>query len=124
MEFLCIKKKYASDVLKGFKMQECNGSSTSSESGLVLSKEDNDELIDLTTFKKIIGSLRYLCNTRPTISYSVGLISRYMEKPRTSHYMAAKRIWRYIKDTIEPGMLYSTKLNENEAELIGFTDVD
>nr|XP_027191111.1 uncharacterized protein LOC113787003 [Cicer arietinum] len=105
-------------------MQDCNGSSTPSESRLVLSKEGNDELIDPTTFKKIVGSLRYLCNTRPDISYSVGLISRYMEKPRTSHYMALKRIFRYIKETIELDLLYSTKLNEEDVELIGFTDAD
>ncbi|XP_073223556.1 secreted RxLR effector protein 161-like [Cicer arietinum] len=105
-------------------MQECNGSSTPSESGLVMSKEGYDELIDPTTFKQIVGSLRYLCDTRPDISYSVGLISRYMEKPRTSHYMVAKRILRYIKETIELGILYSTKLNEDQAELIGFNDVD
>ncbi|XP_027189353.1 secreted RxLR effector protein 161-like [Cicer arietinum] len=103
-------------------MQNCNGSST--PSGLVLSKEGNDKLIDPTTFKQIVGSLRYLCNTRPYISYSVGLISRYMDKPRTSYYMAIKRILRYIKEAIELGLLYSTKLNEDEAELIGFTNVD
>nr|XP_027187919.1 uncharacterized protein LOC113785507 [Cicer arietinum] len=123
------QKRYASDVLKMFKMQDCNGSSTPSESGLVLSKEGNDlegndELIDPTTFKKIVGSLRYLCNTRPDISYSVGMVSRYMEKSRTSHYMAAKRILRYIKETIELELLYSIKLNEEEAEFIGFTDAD
>nr|XP_012572793.1 uncharacterized protein LOC101489768 [Cicer arietinum] len=88
------QKRYASDVLKRFKMQECNGSSTPLESGLVLSKEGNNELIDPTTFKQIVESLKYLCNTRPNISYSVGLISRYMEKLMTSHYMAEKKILR------------------------------
>ncbi|XP_073220735.1 secreted RxLR effector protein 161-like [Cicer arietinum] len=68
--------------------------------------------------------MRYLCNTRPDISYSVGLISRFIEKPRTSHYMEAKRILRYIKETIELGLLYSRKLNEEEVELISFTDAD
>ncbi|XP_073219863.1 secreted RxLR effector protein 161-like [Cicer arietinum] len=75
------QKKYASDVLKRFKMQECNGTSTPSKSG-------------------------------------------YMEKPRTSHYMTTKKILRYIKETIELGLLYPTNLNEDEGELVGFTDVD
>nr|XP_027192697.1 uncharacterized protein LOC113787749 [Cicer arietinum] len=105
-------------------MQDCNGTSTPLEVRLVLSKEGNDELIDPTTFKHIVGSLGYLCNTRPHIAYNVGVISRYMEKPRTSHYMIVKRILRYIKETIELGLLYPINLNEDEVELVGFTDVD
>jgi len=40
-----------------------------------------------------------MCHTRPDIAYGVGLISRYMEKPITSHLTAAKRILRYVKGT-------------------------
>ncbi|XP_073222518.1 secreted RxLR effector protein 161-like [Cicer arietinum] len=47
-----------------------------------------------------------------------------MKKHRTSHYMAAKRILRYINETIELGLLYPTNSNEDEAELVGFTDAD
>ncbi|XP_073219956.1 secreted RxLR effector protein 161-like [Cicer arietinum] len=47
-----------------------------------------------------------------------------MEKPKTSHYMEAKRILRYIKETNDYGLLYATKSNEGDAELVGFTDVD
>ncbi|XP_073225732.1 secreted RxLR effector protein 161-like [Cicer arietinum] len=38
--------------------------------------------------------------------------------------MTTKKILRYIKKTIELCMLYSTILNEDEAELVGFTDAD
>nr|XP_027189352.1 uncharacterized protein LOC113786225 [Cicer arietinum] len=105
-------------------MLDCNGNSTPSKSGLILSKEGNEEPIDPTNFKQIVGSLRYLCNTRPHISYNVGLISRYMEKPMTSHYMMAKRILRYIKETIELSLLFPTNSNEDGTELVGFTDVE
>ncbi|XP_073221453.1 secreted RxLR effector protein 161-like [Cicer arietinum] len=86
--------------------------------------EGDEELVDPTTFKQMVGSLRYLCNTRLDIAYSVGLLSRYMEKPRAPHYLAAKRILRYIKETSELGLHYARNQTGIEAGLIGFTDSD
>ncbi|XP_073221454.1 secreted RxLR effector protein 161-like [Cicer arietinum] len=72
----------------------------------------------------MVGSLRYLCNTSLDIAYSVGLISRYIEKPRAPHYLAAKRILRYIKETSEFGLHYARNQTGIEAGLVGFTDSD
>nr|XP_027189410.1 uncharacterized protein LOC113786257 [Cicer arietinum] len=116
------QKKYANDVLRRFKMKYCNGADTLIEASMVLTKEGNEELVDSTTFKQLVGSLRYLCNTRPNIAHSVGLVSRYMEKPRTSHYLAAKRTLRYIKETSELGLHYAKKQAGVEAGSIEFTD--
>lgn len=67
---------------------------------------DDDEEVDLILFKQLIGYLRYLCNSRPNIAFSIGLVSRYMLEPRKSHLMVAKRILRYIKGTLEYGVLF------------------
>ena len=63
---------------------------------LLMNKEE--ELVDPTLFKQIVGSLRYLCNSRPNIAYAVGIISRFMSEPRASHLLAAKRVMSYIKE--------------------------
>ena len=55
------------------------------------------ENVDPTLYKSLVGSLRYLTCTRPDILYVVGVVSRYMEAPTTTHFKAAKRILRYIK---------------------------
>jgi len=55
--------------------------------------------IDVTKYRSIIGSLRYLVNTRPDIAYAVGLASRFMEAPSKEHWAAVKRIVRYIAGT-------------------------
>ena len=79
----------------------------------------NDEKeVNLTLFKQIVGSLRYLCHTRPNIAYGVGLISRYMVKPTTSHLVAAKRILRYVMGTSNYGIQYS----KNQS--VGYSDSD
>lgn len=63
-----------------------------------------------------------MVNTRPDIAYSVGIISRYMERPTTLHLNAAKRIMRYIKGTIQFGLVYTSSSGNNF--ISGFSDSD
>ena len=119
------KRKYATDVLKRFSMIECNLATTLAKVNLKLdATSDDDEEVDPTLFKQLIGCLRYLCNSRTNIALSIGLVSRYMSKPRKSHLMAAKRILRYINDTLEYGVLFSSKLVQQKNELIGYSNSD
>lgn len=57
----------------------------------------------------------------PHIVYGVGLVSKYMETPKESHWCTAKRIVRYIKGTLDYGMFYSFG---NGATLYGYSDSD
>lgn len=98
------QRKYANDVLKKFNMLKCKPVSTPVDTWVKLSLENDEEEVDSTLFKQIVGSLRYLCHTRPDIGYGVGLINRYMVKPTTSHLIAAKRILRYVKGTSSHGI--------------------
>ncbi|MCI29317.1 copia protein, partial [Trifolium medium] len=69
-------------------------------------------------FKQMVGSLRYLCNSRLDICYAVGVISRFMNTPRRSHLIAAKRVLRYVKGTINYGLLFPKCKAEVQMELI------
>ncbi|KAL4297638.1 hypothetical protein GQ457_12G007010 [Hibiscus cannabinus] len=91
------QKGYAKEVLKKFKMFNCNPVDTPMESGVKLSKFSNGIKEDPTLFKSLVGSLRYLTCTRPDILFAVGVVSRYMETPTSTHMKAAKRILRYLK---------------------------
>ncbi|CAL1381539.1 unnamed protein product [Linum trigynum] len=102
-------------------MENCNPVSTPAECGLKLSKDDKGEKVNSTKFRSLVGSLRYLTCTRPDILYAVGLVSRYMEAPTMSHWNAAKRILRYIKGTIDHGLLYTKSEN---FKLVGYCDSD
>ena len=61
-------------------------------------------------------------NTRPDLAYSVGYVSRFMEKPTTEHLAAVKRVPRYISGTLDYDCYYTRK--EKEAHLVGFSDSD
>jgi len=86
-----------------------------------LSREGNGDFINLTLFKSLVGSLRCLTITRPDIIYGVGLVSRYMEIPKESHWLAAKRILRYIKFTLNLDLFY---IYYETVELVGHSDSD
>ncbi|KAH9669730.1 hypothetical protein KPL70_021911 [Citrus sinensis] len=115
------QESYAKETLKRFKMNDCNPISTPVECGVKLSKHDEGEDIDPTFFKSLVGSLCYLTCTRPDILHAVGLVSRYMENPKTIHFKAAKRIIRYIKGIINFDLLYSFS---NDYKLVGYSDSD
>jgi len=118
------QKKYAFDILKRFSMMNCNPSSSPAETNVKLMMNEEEESVDPTLFKQIMGLLRYLCNSRPDIAYAVGIISRFMSEPRVSHLLAAKRVLRYIKGILHYGILFPKCLNENSMKLIAYSDVD
>ncbi|XP_074323726.1 secreted RxLR effector protein 161-like [Apium graveolens] len=92
------------------------------EPKLLLHKDDNGEPVNPTEFKSIIGGLRYLVHTRPDIAYTVGVVSRFMERPTMLHLSAAKRILRYVRGTLDFGLLY--KAGKGNYLLAGYSDSD
>jgi len=55
------------------------------------------------------------------IMFSVCLCARYQANPKESHYMAAKRILKYLKGTIDVDLWYPSEVSLN---LIGYSDSD
>lgn len=112
---------YAKDILKKSKMADCNPISTPMEPGAKLSKYDGGDRVDASKYRSLVGSLRYLTCTRPDLSLSVGVVSRFMEEPVYSHWKALKRILRYIRGTESLGLFYS---KTKEYKLLGYSDSD
>lgn len=115
------QSKYAKEVLERFNMQDVNSVKTPIVPGCKLTREGSGELVDATIYKQMVGSLMYLTATRPDLMYATCLVSRYMEKPTTMHQLAVKKILRYLKGTIDLGVMYSRSGN---TELKGYADSD
>jgi len=113
------QKKYMKEILEKFKTSNCNPVNTPIVTRMKLSREENGDFVDSTLFKSLVGSLRYLTITRPDIVYGVGLVSRYMETLKESHWLAARKILRYIKGTLNLGLFYAYG---ETSELVGYSD--
>jgi hypothetical protein len=118
------RQKYIGELLERFQIIDCNNASNPSETNAKLDECSNEEKVESTEFKQIVGSLRYLCNNRPDICFAVGIISRFMNDLRKSHLTAAKMILRYVKGTLKFGLLFPAANKEGEAELEGYFDSD
>ncbi|MCI29981.1 hypothetical protein A2U01_0051190, partial [Trifolium medium] len=103
-------------------MENCNKAETPMEANLKLSKGENEQAVDATLFKQVVGSLRFICNTRPDINYVVGSVSRFMSNPKASHMVATKRILRYLKGTQDFGLAFPKSKLESKIKLEGFSD--
>ncbi|GKE11022.1 hypothetical protein Tco_1414573 [Tanacetum coccineum] len=55
----------------------------------------------------MIGSLMYLTSSRPDLVFSVCMCARYQAKPTEKHLHTVKRIFRYLRGTINMGLWYS-----------------
>ncbi|GKC90033.1 hypothetical protein Tco_1150682 [Tanacetum coccineum] len=63
--------------------------------------------VDAILYHGMIGSLMYLISSRPDLIYAICLCARYQEKPIEKQLNAVKRIFRYLKGTINMGLWYS-----------------
>eukprot|EP00253_Pinus_taeda_P021791 PITA_21791 len=75
------QKKYIGDLLNRFGMKECNPLTTPKEQNLKLTSIEGKEFEDATKYRQLVGSLDYLTTTRPDISFVVGILSKFMQKP-------------------------------------------
>ncbi|PKA54694.1 putative mitochondrial protein [Apostasia shenzhenica] len=110
---------YAKEILKRYNMEDCNSINTPIEMGSKVTREREGRFVDPTLYKSLVGSRKYLTCMLLDIFHDVGLVSRYIEQPRKSHWKAAKRILQYIKGTISCGLFYT---NSNVFQLAGFTN--
>ncbi|XP_062029019.1 uncharacterized mitochondrial protein AtMg00810-like [Rosa rugosa] len=83
---------------------------------------EGDFLPDPSVFREIVGSLQYLTITHPDIAFAVNSISQFMSQPHTPHLIAAKRILRYIKSTLDHGLFF--RPHHQPAYLAAYVDAD
>ncbi|KAL0533972.1 hypothetical protein IC582_028248 [Cucumis melo] len=93
------QQKYVKDLLQKYGMSDCKPISTPMEVNKKFCMHKGKDLIDLIMYRQLVGSLIYPTLTRPDISYSVRVVSRYMQKPKKPHLEAVRRILRYLRRT-------------------------
>ncbi|GJW76447.1 ribonuclease H-like domain, reverse transcriptase, RNA-dependent DNA polymerase [Tanacetum coccineum] len=110
---------YANKILKEAGMIDCNETLIPMDPGTRLTKITEGTMVNSTEYQSLIRCLRYLLHTRPDLSYSVGLLSRFMQEPREQHMKAIRKVLHYVKGTKDYGITY--KHNGGD-KIHGFND--
>ena len=83
--------------------------------------------VDKGLYQSALGSLLYLSQwTTPDLPYAVGTVAKFCANPCKSHWVAVKRIMRYLKGTINHGLRYFGKSDHSDDStgLTGYSDTE
>nr|GEY78863.1 hypothetical protein [Tanacetum cinerariifolium] len=86
-----------------------------------LTTYQNGTPIDATKYRSMIGALMYLTSSRPDIVHATCLCARYHAKLTEKHLKEVKRIFRYLRGTVNTGLWYT---KDSGFELTGFPDAN
>nr|GFA74431.1 hypothetical protein [Tanacetum cinerariifolium] len=115
------QSKYVLEILNKYGMESCDHTGTPMEIKDKLDLEHNGTPIDATKYRSMIGALMYLTSSRPDIVHATCLCARYQAKPTEKHLKEVKRIFRYLRGTVNMGLWYT---KDSGFELTGFSDAD
>lgn len=114
------QSEYIQKLLERFNMTDAKGKKTPVEKDLKLNDQTEEETQN--DYRQLIGCLMYLANsTRPDIAFAVNYFSRFQSKPNEEHWMYAKHILRYLKNTKEAQMVLEPNDDKN---LVVYVDAD
>jgi hypothetical protein len=91
--------KYTQDLLKRFGMKDAKPAKTPMGTDGHVDLNKGRKSVDQKAYRSMIGSLLYLCASRPDIMLSVCMCARYQSDHRECHLVAIKRILRYLVAT-------------------------
>jgi hypothetical protein len=113
--------KYTHDILKKFSMDKAKPIKTPMGTNGHHDLDIGGKLVDQKVYHFIIGSLLYLCASRPDIMLSISICVRFQAASKECHMRAVKRIMRYLVLTPNLGLWYP---NDSHFDLIGYSNTD
>nr|GFB80513.1 uncharacterized mitochondrial protein AtMg00810-like [Tanacetum cinerariifolium] len=115
------QSKYVLEILNKYGMESCDPVGTPMEIKDKLDLDQNGTPVDATKYRSMIGALMYLTSSRPDIVHATCLCAWYQAKPTEKHLREVKRIFRYLRGTVNTGLWYT---KDSGFELTGFSDAD
>ncbi|GJX64851.1 retrovirus-related pol polyprotein from transposon TNT 1-94 [Tanacetum coccineum] len=94
------QSKFALEILKKFGMDSCDLVDTPMVDRLKLDEDPLGIPVDQTRFRSMVGSLMYLTASRPDLVFALCMCARYQASPTKKHLEALKRVFRYLRGTI------------------------
>ncbi|GKB47788.1 retrovirus-related pol polyprotein from transposon TNT 1-94, partial [Tanacetum coccineum] len=115
------QSKYALESLKKYGFDSFGPVDTPIVEKSKLDVDKEGKAIDLSHYRGMIGTILYLTASRPDLQFAISMCARYLARPTEKHLHAVKRIFRYLRGTINRGLWYS---KDSSIDLTAFADVD
>ncbi|GKE66437.1 retrovirus-related pol polyprotein from transposon TNT 1-94 [Tanacetum coccineum] len=115
------QSKYALESLKKYGFDSCDQVDTPMVEKSKLNEDKEGKAIDLSHYRGMIGTLLYLTASRPDLQFAICMCARYQARPTKKHLHTVKRIFRYLRGTLNWGIWYP---KDSLIALTAFADVD
>ncbi|GKE41708.1 retrovirus-related pol polyprotein from transposon TNT 1-94 [Tanacetum coccineum] len=115
------QSKYALESLNKYGMESSNPVDTSMVEKSKLDVDTQGKAVDPTHYRRMIGTLIYLTASRLDLTFVVCMCARYQAKPTEKHLHAVKRIFKYIRGTVNRGLWYP---KDSSIALTAYADAD
>ncbi|GJS77069.1 retrovirus-related pol polyprotein from transposon TNT 1-94 [Tanacetum coccineum] len=115
------QSKYALEIIKKHGIETSDPVDTPMVEKSKLDADPQEKEVDPTRYHGMIGSLMYLTASRPNLVFVVCMCARYQAKLTEKHLHAVKRIFQYLRGSINMGLWYS---KDSNIALTAYTDAD
>nr|GEZ43038.1 hypothetical protein [Tanacetum cinerariifolium] len=115
------QSKYALESLKKYGFKFCDPVDTPMVEKSKLDEDRYGKAIDPSHYCGMIGTLLYLTASRPDLQFAICMCAPYQARPTEKHVHAVKRIFRYLRGTVNRGLWYP---KGSSVALTAFTDAD
>ena len=122
------QKQYIDRVIRRYNMEKCSSREMPIGKGDKMSADQSPknelekEIMKDKSYASLVGSLMYaqVC-TRPDLAFAVSVLGRFQSNPSTPHWIAAKKVLKYLKRTRDYMLTYS---HVDNLQLVAYTDLD
>ncbi|GJX53156.1 retrovirus-related pol polyprotein from transposon TNT 1-94 [Tanacetum coccineum] len=115
------QSKYALESLKKYSFDSCDPVDTPMVEKSKLDEDKEGKAIDPSHYHGMIGTLLYITASRPDLQFAICMCVRYQARLTEKHLHAVKRIFQYLRGTINWGLWYP---KDSSIALTEFADAD
>ncbi|GJR33292.1 retrovirus-related pol polyprotein from transposon TNT 1-94 [Tanacetum coccineum] len=115
------QSKYALESLKKYGKKSSDPVDTPMVEKSKLDEDTQGKVIDPTHYRGMVGTLIYLTASRPDLTFAVCMCARYQAKPTEKYLHGVKRIFKYLRETVNRGLWYP---KDSSISLTTYADAD
>ncbi|GJQ91047.1 retrovirus-related pol polyprotein from transposon TNT 1-94 [Tanacetum coccineum] len=101
------QSKYALKSHKKYIMESCDPVDTPMVDKSKLNEDTQGKAVDPTHYRGMVDTLMYLTSNRLDLVYDVCICARYQARPTEKYLHDVKRIFQYLRGTVNQGLWYS-----------------